>query len=510
MRFDSRLHGWLFGSLALVLLALGLGNAPSRAPARASEKTIETAGDNGRAHAMFGGTPARNMANAIDKDLPDGWSVEEGKEKNVRWKAKTGTRGYNAPIVAGGKIFVSTNNGEPRDPKIEGDKAVLECFRESDGQFLWQLVHDMPPNDVTQGGQANGDGLLSAPVVENELLYYVTPAAEVVCADVTGKVRWRSDLMKQLKVFPCFVNACSPLLVGDLLFVVTGNGKDAEDKLRSPQAPSFVALDKKTGEVKWQNDAPGDRILQGQWGNPSYAEVNGKGQVIFPGGDGWLYGLEPATGKLLWKFDCNPKASVYKTDGGRSTRNYIVATPVVHDNKVYVGVGQQPDLGGGVGHFWCVDVTKTGDLSPVDDNFDPQAAVNKNSGLVWHFGGPTGKKTGKKHFFARTASTCAIHDGLLYIADVEGYVYCLDASTGQKYWEHDLKIDIWASPYYADGKIYLGTVNGEVYVYPAGKELKEANVHTIDMGQPVHATVTAANGTLYVQTDNALYALKKK
>ena len=54
-------------------------------------------------------------------------------------------------------------------------------------------------------------------------------------------------MMKELKVYPCYVNSCSPLVVGDLLFVITGNGRDAEHQLPAPKAPSFVALNKKTG-----------------------------------------------------------------------------------------------------------------------------------------------------------------------------------------------------------------------------------------------------------------------
>ena len=113
--------------------------------------------------------------------MPTRMGCEEGRLKNVKWVADLGTRATAAPIVAGGKVFVGTNNQKPRDPKVKGDKAVLMCFRESDGKFLWQLVHDMPPADVVR--EAKTDGLLSNPSVEGDRLYYVTPAAEVVCAD---------------------------------------------------------------------------------------------------------------------------------------------------------------------------------------------------------------------------------------------------------------------------------------------------------------------------------------
>src|SRR5262249_26462023 len=154
-----------------------------------------------------------------------------------------------------------------------------------------------------------------------------------------------------------------------------------------------------------------------------------------PGGDGWLYSFEPRTGKLIWKFDCNPKSSFYAL-GGKGTRNDFVSTPVIVDNRVYIGVGQDPEHDWGVGHFWCIDITKKGDVSPKNDNFDPKAPENKDSALVWHFGGfIEGKKAQKRNFrFGRSLSTAAVHDGLVYIADMTGFLFCFDAKTGEKYW----------------------------------------------------------------------------
>src|SRR5205823_6172011 len=145
----------------------------------------------------------------------------------------------------------------------------------------------------------------------------------------------------------------------------------------APEAPSFVAVNKKTGKVAWQDNSPGDRIMEGQWASPAYATINGKPQVLFPGGDGWLYSFEPETGKLIWKFDGNPKDAIFKAQG-RGTRNYVLA-PVIYDNKVYVGLGQQPDNGPGVGHLWCVDPTRTGDIS-ADVGKPPKK--NPNSGVI--------------------------------------------------------------------------------------------------------------------------------
>src|SRR5205085_7318779 len=136
------------------------------------------------------------------------------------------------------------------------------------------------------------------------------------------------------------------------------------------------------------------------------AETNGKPQVMFPGGDGYIYSFNPKNGELLWKFDCNPKSAVYKLKG-EGTKSDFLATPVVWENKLYIGVGQDPEHFKGVGHLWCIDITKepanpARDLTPVNNNFDPKAPENKNSGLVWHYGGPAGENAERNYVFGRT------------------------------------------------------------------------------------------------------------
>ena len=497
--------------LAQLSLALGLGGCVEFSkPTDQPQAQASGASSDSR--------PSRNLVNTVDKNIPADWSVQEGATKNVKWAVKIGAgrTGYLPPAIAGGKIFIAANNSEPSDPNVKGKKAVLKCFRESDGKFLWQIVHDPAPPEVANGsgGSSQDDGLLSTPFVDGDRLYYVTPGAEVVCASTDGKVLWRYDMIKELKVFPCYCSMCSPLVVGDRLFVVTGNGADTnESRIPAPDAPSFAAFDKQNGKLLWSSNLPGDRILEGQWNSPSYAVVNNKAQVIFPGGDGWLYSFEPEAGKLIWKFNCNTKASRAKKSG-RDAPNYLLGAPVVYDNKVYIGVGHQPDGSGGhVGHFWCIDMTKSGDVSPVNDNFDPKADVNKNSALVWHYGGlvmPEPKR-GRKEVFGFTLSTAAIHDDLVYIAEFDSILHCLDAKTGQKHWDFDLLTSVWSSPYYVDGKVYLGAANSELAVFPAGKTPpKKEAVTRIEMGSSVKAPVVVANGTMYVTTETHLYAIAGK
>ena len=87
---------------------------------------------------MWGGTPDRNMVSNM-KDLPTEWDVKT--KKNMKWVADLGSQSYGNPVVAGGMVFVGTNNELLRDPKQAGDRGVLMAFRESDGEFLWQQTH---------------------------------------------------------------------------------------------------------------------------------------------------------------------------------------------------------------------------------------------------------------------------------------------------------------------------------------------------------------------------------
>jgi outer membrane protein assembly factor BamB len=453
--------------------------------------------------ATFGGGIDRNMVNLVDKNVPTTWSVIDGKLQNIKWVVDVGTRSYGGPVIHGGRVFVGTNNDQPRDPKNKDTLAVLMCFRESDGAFLYQILHTLPGANVIR--EALHDGLCSTPTCEGEFVYYCTPGCEVVSIHAKdGKIAWKYDMMKELKVFPCYLCNCSPLVVGDLVFVLTGNGTDAQDQLISPKAPSFVALHKANGKVAWTSDLPGANIIEGQWSNPAYAVVNGKPQVIFAGGDGYLYGLEGKTGNLIWKFNCSPKV-----DGNREIQSYFVSTPVVYQNKVYIGTGAYPDHPSPprVGHFFCIDITKSGDVSCKNNKFDPKAPENKDSALVWHFGGLIQPKPakGRPDYFGRTISTAAIHDGLVYIPEERGYMHCLDAATGQAYWEHDFRTGIWGSPYWVDGKIYQCSEDGDVHIFAHGKVLKK--IGTIDMDDKLQSTPVVVNGVLYIATVKRVYAI---
>jgi outer membrane protein assembly factor BamB len=441
---------------------------------------------------MWGGTPGRNMASAA-ANMPAVWDPKTGA--GIKWKAELGSTSYGNPVVAGGKVFAGTNNANPRNPDVTGDKGILMCFRESDGAFLWQAVTDK----LEEGKSVDwpDQGVASSPAVSGSRLYYVTNRAELVALDTEGfadgendgpvtderlkgpadaDIVWRLDMKKELGVRPRNLANSSPAVWENLVFVVTSNGRDDEaGNVLAPDAPSFLAVNRETGKVVWQDKSPGDRILHGQWASPSLGEANGVMQAGFPGGDGWLYAFNARTGAPLWRFDLNPKDAVWP-----KTRNDGLATPVFHGGRVYMAVGQDPESGEGAGHLYCIDPAKTGDITA--------------TGLVWHY-----------DKIRRSISTVAIADGVLYAADFSGFLHGLDAATGAPHWTFDMLAAVWGSPLVADGKVYLGDEDGDVVVLQAGKALKK--IAEINMGSAVYSTPVPANGVLFVMNTSQLFAI---
>lgn len=481
-----------------------------------------------------GNDPGRNMFSPA-KGLPERFEpgkfkrgteeIDLSTTKNVKAVMKLGSQSYGNVTVAGGRIYVGTNNDSPRDPKFQGDRSILMVFDEKTSEFLWQLV--IPKLASGKVNDWENLGLLSSPTVEGDRVYVVTSRCEVVCLDVAGlangndgpfqdeaqyvagpgkpkiavgpkdaDIIWKYDMMDELGVFPHNASNGSILILGDMVYACTSNGQDwTHSNIPSPQSPSLVVLNKKTGELMGEDDAKiGPRIFHGQWSSPSTGVVNGKPLVFYGGGDGFLYAFDPKpqkdgdlnyVKKVFW-VDCNPPE--YKVKDGKPIRypaaegpSEINSTPVLYKNRVYVATGQDPEHGEGVGRLLCIDATKTGDLT--------------KTGVIWEYRG-----------IHRSISTVSIDPatGLLFVGDFSGFVHCLDAETGKLHWTHDMKAHMWGSTLVADGKVYVGDEDGDFVVLAASKEkkvLSEANLNA-----PVYSTPIVANGVIYVQSNTHLFA----
>lgn len=456
---------------------------------------------------QYGNSPAKNMV--LDaKGLPSEWDIKTGK--NVKWSQPVGSQAYAGPIFYRGKILVGTNNEGLRNPELKNDRGVIMAFDEETGEFLWQVTHKKLPETKLHDWPLQG--ICSTPAIENNIAYYVSNRAEIVAVDMEGfydgendgpykeeedtskyggDILWIYDMMGELDVFPHNLAAGSPLLVGDLVYVSTGTGVDeGHINVPSPFGPSIVVVNKKTGELVWEDASPGEKTLHGTWSNPTYMKSNGKEVVIFPGGDGIIRGHDAKTGKIYWTFDGNPKDSVWRL-GGSGTRNNIISTPVVYNDLIYIGVGQDPEHGEAPAHFYAIDPSKSkGDGSEIT-----------KEAMVWTRNGED---------FNRTISSAAIKDDIVYIADLSGFLYALDSKDGTHHWTYDAFAAIWGSAFVADDKIYLGDEDGDIAVIKTGthggggKEIEAMS--EMNLGASVYTTPVSNNGVLFILARNRVFA----
>lgn len=484
--------------------------------------------------------------------------------QKVLWRAALGSQTMRAPVVDGDRVYIGTNNNHGYLTRFGSniDLGVLLCFQKSSGKLLWQhsneklptgRVHDWPQSGVT-----------SRPCVEGDRLWYVNNRAEIVCLDTEGfrdgendglaeneantylndaDVVWRFDMMKELGVRPHNISTCTIALWNDQIFAVTGHGVGASHLPQLASAPSFISLNRKTGKLLWQEDSPGQNILHGQWGSPTVVDFGpAKSHVIFPGGDGWLYSFNPrftalGESRLNWKFDCNPKTSVWK-QGGQGTRNNLLHGPTLQGNRIYFATGQDPEHGPGQGRVWAMPTYRTGDVSPqlVYNKRDPETPIahrreqaciadegdftrpNPNSRGIWQFEQQDVNGNGKievEETMSRSLSTIAIKDDLLLVSDIAGVLHCLDRMTGKQYWGYNTSSAVYSTPTIVGDHVYLGTQDGEILVFELSRDLNTAApdgrpIQRIDCGSNVNASVVADGNVLYFTTNNELIAVENK
>ncbi len=469
------------------------------------------------------GQRSRNMVSS-EINIPAIFNPETGL--NIKWSVPLGSQSYSTPVVANGKVFVGTNNEKPRDPRHKGDHGVLLCLDETEGALLWQLVTPKLQGDIYLDWPKGG--ICSSATVEGERVYVVGNRAEIFCLDINGQhdgndgpfkdegammvlpgndpvevssldadIIWTLDMKTEpVNMYPHDSAHSSILIDGDLLYLNTGNGVDnTHRKIRRPNAPSLIVVDKNTGRLIAKDDERiGNRIVHCTWASPCLGHINNQKQIIFGGGNGVCYGFKaldslPVEKTLqilerLWYFNCDTNAP--KDDPHNYMRNRevsasnITGMPVFHENRVYVAAGG--DIWWGKREAWlkCIDATQTGDVT--------------GTGLIWSY-------DLNKH----CSSTPSVYNDLVFIADCDGVVHCIDIQSGKAYWTHDTGGEIWASTLVADGKVIIGNRRKKVFIFDAKKQKKV--LAEIKLDGPIDASPIAANNTLYIATHRTLYAI---
>ena len=322
----------------------------------------------------------------------------------------------------------------------------------------------------------------SAPYVEGNRLYYVTAECQLRCLDTQGfrdgensgpyreeafkddaaaDIVWELDMCGRLGVFPHEATNSEVLARGR-----PADGLDLQRPERRPYArplaarPSLIAVDKHSGEVVWRAIGAGGQVLHGQWSSPVAADVNGRIQVLFGGGDGWLRAYDAASGREVWRFDGNPKDARWLPRPGVLSRSSIIASPVFADGRVFIAMGQSPGHGNGPSLVHAISPNGQGDVT--------------GSRLLW-----TSREVG------RVVGTPIAKDGLLYVGDLGGTVHCLDAATGAHVWKHETHEAIWGSLLLAGDRLYVGNVEGRMTVLRAGR--RKELLAQIEMDAPLYS-----------------------
>ena len=306
--------------------------------------------------------------------------------QNVKWVAELGSQTYGNPTVAGGVVFVGTNNEPLRDPKQPGDRGVVMAFKEATGEFLWQATYEK-----LSAGRANDwpfQGIASSPLSSTATALLRVQPRRGDCLDVKGfhdgendgpykdekltgqndaDVIWKFDMMEEVGAFPHNLANSSPVVFGELLYVMTSNGQDESHvNIPSPKAPAIIALDKDDRQA-----GVGGQLGRRQ--DPARPVVHAGGREDRRRGAGGARAGRRLGARLRGENRQEAVGVRHQPEGLGVAEDPQRGDQHAGDRRdtVYIANGQDPEHGEGVGHAYAIDATKRGDIT--------------TTGKIWHF-----------------------------------------------------------------------------------------------------------------------------
>jgi hypothetical protein len=293
------------------------------------------------------------------------------------------------------------------------------------------------------------------PILEADVLYCHFGALGMIALNTkTLKIEWsNTNLSVKFENGP----GSSPVLWQDLL-VLHCDGIDEQ---------YIVALNKKTGKIQWKTERSGELHenpqLRKSYCTPVIVEINGNDQIVSPSAD-WVYGYDPESGKELWRHN-------YGQLGFSNA-----ARPVIGNGLVFVTTGYMK------ASMLALDIQTTG---------SEQKAVER-----WRFDRQV-----------PNVSSPVVVGNEIYFSSDNGIVTCLDSRTGDVHWVHRMGARFWASPLYADGKIYFFERDGVTTVIEPGVKYTELGKN--ELSGTLFASPSAVDGRLLIRTDTTLYCIEK-
>jgi outer membrane protein assembly factor BamB len=417
----------------------------------------------------FRGPNASGVAEGTNP--PTTWDLD--KSENVLWKTNIPGLSHSSPIIWDNQIFVitavSSNPKPPYSPKDRGiDLATDEtkhtwmifALDKRTGRVLWS---DKPYEGVprakrhVKATQAN-----STPVTDGRYVVALFGSEGLACYDLKGKLLWKQDLGVLNPGLwddkeSSWGHASSPIIYRDLVIVQADGHKQS----------FMAAFNLKDGKQAWRVE----RNEITSWTTPTIYQGKNRVELIANGGR-YIRGYDPLTGKEFWRFADN------------NTEVKMQAPLIAHD-LIYITGGYPPGR-----TMYAFRPGAVGDISL-------KSGEDKNAFIAWTT--PKGSPY---------TPTPIIYGTELYVLADNGVLSAYDAKTGENIYQQRLPTSFSASPVAADGKLYLSSEDGDVFVVKAGRQYELISRNT--MGQALMATPALAPGMLIVRAEDAIYALGER
>jgi outer membrane protein assembly factor BamB len=369
-----------------------------------------------------------------ERGLPVEWS----ESKNVAWKARVPGLGWSSPVVNGNLVWLTTATGD-RDVSLRALAYEAASGKEAVNVEVFRV---RSPRDINP----KNSWASPTPVLDGDLVFVHFGADGTAALTTEGKIVWTAKFPYESQ----HGAGGSPIVYGDLL-ILSGDG---------PDTAFVVALEKRTGKVKWKTNRryPHDQAYT----TPLVIRVGDRDQVVSIGAFR-VGAYDPATGKEIWR------ASY--ADGFSN-----VPRPVFGHGLVYVATGfQEPSL-------IAIRPDGTGDVTKTH--------------VVWQLrrGAPL------------TPSPILVGDDLYVVNDL-GIVSCVDAKSGNVIWQQRLSGSFSASPLFADGRLYFSSENGTTTVLAPGREFRRLAINALDGA--ILASIAVSDRAFYIRTDTSLYRVSQ-
>lgn len=399
---------------------------------------------------------------SVEKGIATTWS----KTENIAWRTPLPGQGGATPIVWNDRIYLTS---------AEKDDLVLICIDTKGGKEVWR-------RKVTSGNQnaraGEGNSASPSPSTDGEHIWVFFSTGILACYTMDGSEVWKFDVADRFgKIDIQFGLSSTPVLHGDSIYLQLIHGAMRRDD--QTRTGKVVKLNKRTGATIWAVDRKTEAQFECKhsYASPFVYDFAPHKFLVVHGAD-CTTGHSLENGEEIWRLGELNGPSLYNKGQNELTFRFV-ASPSVVDGTIIV-----PTCKGG-----------------------PSLALKVNDKLK---GQIAGNKEVVSWSFAKTPDVAIplVKDGLVYNLHNDGRIQCLDLASGEElYIQRTHSAQHRASPFYADGNIYLCNRDGVCTVVKAGREFKV--VASNDLGEPITASPIAANGVLYLRTYDALYAIKE-